>query len=81
MLTYILLTYRQLIFITVYSHLLCESFRAFFNLKFLTAPEVLDHSSQIWWRWMNIFFTLVIWSVELLVSSEDDAVAKDWKID
>lgn len=30
---------------------------------------------------MNIFFTLVIWSVELLVSSEDDAVAKDWKID
>lgn len=30
---------------------------------------------------MNIFFTLVIWSVELLVSSEDDAVNKDWKID
>ncbi|KAF9453864.1 hypothetical protein P691DRAFT_657690 [Macrolepiota fuliginosa MF-IS2] len=64
MLTHILLTYRQLIFITVYSHLL-----------------LLDHSSQIWWRWMNIFLTLVIWSVELLVSSEDDAVAKDWKID
>ncbi|EKM83920.1 hypothetical protein AGABI1DRAFT_110528 [Agaricus bisporus var. burnettii JB137-S8] len=64
MFTHILLTYRQLIFITVYSHLL-----------------LLDHSSQIWWRWMNIFFTLVIWSVELLVSSEDDAVNKDWKID
>lgn len=30
---------------------------------------------------MNIFFTLVLWSVELLVSSEDDLVAKEWKID
>jgi len=63
-LTRILLTYRQSIFITVYSHLL-----------------LLDHSSQIWWRWMNIFFTLVIWSVELLVSSEDDGVTKEWKVD
>lgn len=63
-LTRILLTYRQSIFITVYSHLL-----------------LLDHSSQIWWRWMNIFFTLVIWSVELLVSSEDDEVTKEWKVD
>jgi len=59
----ILLTYRQSIFVTVYSHLL-----------------LLDHSSQIWWRWMNIFFTLVIWSVELLVSSEDD-ISKEWKVD
>ncbi|KAL9716291.1 hypothetical protein Ac2012v2_000737 [Leucoagaricus gongylophorus] len=64
MLTRVLLTYRQLIFITVYSQLL-----------------LLDHSSQIWWRWMNIFFTLVIWSVELFVGSEDDIVTKDWKID
>ncbi|KAF9040570.1 hypothetical protein BJ165DRAFT_307929 [Panaeolus papilionaceus] len=64
MLARILLTYRQFIFVTVYSHLL-----------------LLDHSSQIWWRWMNIFFTLVIWSVELIVSSEDDIVEKDWKID
>jgi hypothetical protein len=61
-LTRILLTYRQFIFITVYSHLL-----------------LLDHSSQIWSRWMNIFFTLIIWSVELLVS--DDSVEKDWKVD
>jgi hypothetical protein len=30
---------------------------------------------------MNILFTLVIWSVELLVSSEDDVIAKDWKVD
>ncbi|KAF5337310.1 hypothetical protein D9611_003168 [Ephemerocybe angulata] len=63
-LTRILLTYRQTIFITVYSHLL-----------------LLDHSSQIWWRWMNIFFTLVIWSIELIVGSEDDAVTKEWKMD
>lgn len=30
---------------------------------------------------MNIFFTLVIWSVELLVSSEDDVITKGWKVD
>jgi hypothetical protein len=30
---------------------------------------------------MNIFFTLVIWSIELVVGSEDDAVTKEWKID
>ncbi|KAG5647942.1 hypothetical protein DXG03_006976 [Asterophora parasitica] len=42
---------------------------------------LLDHSSQIWWRWMNIFLTLVIWSIELLVSSEDEVSTKDWKID
>lgn len=63
-LTKLLLTYKQTIFVTVYSHLL-----------------LLDHSSQIWWRWMNIFFTLVIWSVELIVSSEDDAVTSGLKID
>ncbi|KAL4242229.1 hypothetical protein ABKN59_001959 [Abortiporus biennis] len=63
-LTHILLTYRQSIFVTVYSHLL-----------------LLDHPSQIWWRWMNIFFTLVIWSIELLVSSDEDAVTKEWKVE
>ncbi|KAM6498069.1 hypothetical protein JOM56_006017 [Amanita muscaria] len=62
--TRILLTYRQTVFVTVYSHLL-----------------LLDHSSQIWWRWMNIFFTLVIWSIEILVSSDEDVVTKDWKVD
>ncbi|KAF8632616.1 hypothetical protein AX15_001818 [Amanita polypyramis BW_CC] len=62
--TRILLTYRQTVFVTVYSHLL-----------------LLDHSSQIWWRWMNIFFALAIWSIELLVSSEDDGVTKNWKVD
>jgi len=63
-LTRILLAYRQLIFITVYSHLL-----------------LLDHSSQIWWRWMNIFFTLILWAIELFVTGEDDAITKDWKVD
>ncbi|EAU93122.2 hypothetical protein CC1G_12657 [Coprinopsis cinerea okayama7 len=62
-LTRLLLTYKQFIFVTVYSHLL-----------------LLDHSSQIWWRWINIFFTLFIWSIELVVSS-DDEVSKEWKID
>ncbi|KDQ63519.1 hypothetical protein JAAARDRAFT_381190 [Jaapia argillacea MUCL 33604] len=66
-LTHLLLTYRQAIFVTVYSHLL-----------------LLDHGSQIWWRWMNIFFTLVIWTVELLVSGQDDDTitgTKEWKVD
>lgn len=31
---------------------------------------------------MNIFFTLVIWSIELLVSGEDDdTVTAKWKVD
>ena len=31
---------------------------------------------------MNIFFTLIIWSVELFVSSDsDDVIGKEWKID
>ncbi|KAK7694728.1 hypothetical protein QCA50_001916 [Cerrena zonata] len=63
-LTHILLTYRQSIFVTVYSHLL-----------------LLDHSSQVWWRWMNIFFTIVMWAIELVVSPDDDPVTKKWKVD
>jgi len=32
---------------------------------------------------MNIFFTLVIWTIELVVSEDDNAVDVDgkWKID
>lgn len=63
-LTHLLLTYRQSIFVTVYSHLL-----------------LLDHSSQVWWRWMNIFFTLAIWAIELLVGGDEDAVTKEWKVE
>ncbi|KAE9408135.1 hypothetical protein BT96DRAFT_849761, partial [Gymnopus androsaceus JB14] len=62
-LTRILLTYRQLLFVTVYSHLL-----------------LLDHSSQVWWRWILIFFTLIMWGLELTVSADDDVV-KDWKVE
>jgi hypothetical protein len=73
-----LLTYRQFIFVLVYSHLLRKGLCSCPFPCFLTVSQVLDHSSQIWWRWTNIFFTLVIWSVELLVS---DPLAKDYKVD
>ncbi|EJD04091.1 uncharacterized protein FOMMEDRAFT_140161 [Fomitiporia mediterranea MF3/22] len=44
---------------------------------------LLDQSSQVWWRWMNIFLTLVIWSVELVVTTEDEAdpMGEKWKVD
>ncbi|KAJ7293533.1 hypothetical protein C8J57DRAFT_29118 [Mycena rebaudengoi] len=54
-LTRLLLTYRQAIFVTVYSHLL-----------------LMDPSNQVWSRHGLILFTLFIWGIELLVSSEDD---------
>ncbi|KAG8219767.1 hypothetical protein J3R82DRAFT_739 [Butyriboletus roseoflavus] len=64
MLTRILLTYRQLIFVMVYSHLL-----------------LLDPASQIWWRWANVMFTLLLWSVELVVSPDGDDVSTKWKVE
>ena len=42
---------------------------------------VLDHSSQVWWRWMNIFFTLALWALELVVSGDDDPMAEKWKVE
>lgn len=71
-LAHLLLTYRQSIMITVYSHLLCEFPSA--NPRGpsvdLTALfiSVLDYSSHVWWRWMSVFFTLFLWAVELTVS-------------
>ncbi|KIJ68502.1 hypothetical protein HYDPIDRAFT_125106 [Hydnomerulius pinastri MD-312] len=62
--TRILLTYRQLIFVMVYSHLL-----------------LLDPASQVWWRWANIMFTLLLWSVELFVSPDGDDVTTKWKVE
>ncbi|EMD42114.1 hypothetical protein CERSUDRAFT_110660 [Gelatoporia subvermispora B] len=59
-LTHLLLTYRQAIFVTVYSHLL-----------------LLDHSSQVWWRWMSILFTLTMWAIEMLVTSDDEKYKVD----
>lgn len=40
---------------------------------------LLDHPAHVWWRWMNIFFTLVLWAVELSVSSDD--ITKEWKVE
>lgn len=63
--TTVLLTYRQTIFVTVYSHLL-----------------LLDHTSQVWWRWTNVFFTLAAWAVEILLTGDDDDIrVKTWKVD
>ena len=78
-LTRILLTYRQFIFVTVYTHLLREFLCCIPPMCLLISSPVLDNSSQIWWRWLNIFFTLIMWAVELLVSPDDDA--KGWKVD
>jgi hypothetical protein len=45
------------------------------------AFAVLDHSSQVWWRWTNVFFTLGLWALELVVSNEDDPLNTKWKVD
>jgi len=44
---------------------------------------LLDQTSQVWWRWMNVFLTLVIWTVELVVTGEDDSdpIGKEWKVE
>ncbi|KDQ16792.1 hypothetical protein BOTBODRAFT_621434, partial [Botryobasidium botryosum FD-172 SS1] len=66
-LTKILLSYRQTLLITVYSHLL-----------------LLDHPSQVWWRWGNIFFTLATWAIEILLTGEEDELGvggKEWKVE
>lgn len=47
----------------------------------LTYSTVLDHSSQVWWRWANIFFTLALWALELMVSSGDDDIGEKWKVE
>lgn len=80
-LTRILLTYRQFIFVTVYSHLLRELSSLPVHPEYSSLHSlVLDHSSQVWWRWVNMFFTLTMWSIEMLVA-EDDPVTKEWKVD
>ncbi|KAF5374847.1 hypothetical protein D9758_000326 [Tetrapyrgos nigripes] len=41
---------------------------------------LLDYSGLSWWRWINIFLTLAIWGIELLVSGEDDQVGSEkWR--
>lgn len=41
---------------------------------------MIDHYSDVWWRWTNVFFTLTIWAVELLVWGADDE-DQHWKVD
>lgn len=55
------------------SHMLCIP-----RLMFRT---VLDPASQIWWRWANVMFTLLLWSVELVVSPDGDDVSTKWKLE
>lgn len=78
-LTRLLLTYRQAIFIMVFSHLLCTCSQSCIHFN-LTVYLVLDPSSQVWWRWMSVFFTLALWAVELFVSTDGDDV-KEWKVE
>ena len=30
---------------------------------------------------MNVFFTLILWAIELLVSNDDDTMSKKWKVE
>ena len=47
----------------------------------LNMPTVLDPASQVWWRWANVMFTLLLWSVELVVSPDGDDVSTKWKVE
>ena len=81
-LTRFLLTYRQAVFVTVYSHLLRMPPPHFFPARMLTVViAVLDHSSQVWWRWTNVVFTLGLWALELIVTGEDDLTTTKWKVE
>ncbi|KAI6007295.1 hypothetical protein EDD15DRAFT_2153628 [Pisolithus albus] len=42
---------------------------------------LLDPASQVWWRWANIMFTLILWSIELTVSPDEDDVSVKWKVE
>ncbi|KAF8328228.1 uncharacterized protein EI90DRAFT_3146238 [Cantharellus anzutake] len=42
---------------------------------------LLDHSSQVWWRWSNVIFTLGMWAVEITLSNEDSEISEKWKIE
>jgi hypothetical protein len=81
--TRFLLTYRQTIFISVYSNLLRESLNliGFPVRELMFVVSVLDHSSLIWWRWVNVFVTLTLWGMELLLSDENDLIETKWKVD
>ncbi|KAG8757957.1 hypothetical protein FRC14_001082 [Serendipita sp. 396] len=41
---------------------------------------LIDHNVDVYWRWANVFFILLIWSVELLVWGTDEE-DQHWKMD
>lgn len=65
----------------VYSHLLRASLVLYLKGNALNMPTVLDPASQVWWRWANVMFTLLLWSVELVVSPDGDDVSTKWKVE
>jgi hypothetical protein len=90
-LTAVLLAYRQTILIAVYSHLLrecitylrvTERFSLWTSLiDVFASPSVLDHSSQVWWRWSNVIFTLSVWAVEIVLAGKDGELVDKWKVE
>ncbi|KAG8817570.1 hypothetical protein FRC17_011170 [Serendipita sp. 399] len=41
---------------------------------------LIDHNVDVYWRWANVFFILLIWSVELLVWGTDEE-DHQWKVE
>jgi len=57
-LTRLLLTYRQLLYVTCYSQLLCEWTTYIDNISFSINSIVLDHSSLTWWSKCILYMTV-----------------------
>lgn len=56
----ILITYSRLILIAVYTHLLLLS----------------TTNNQAFWRWLNVFLTIALWGVELMIGGSEEG---NWK--
>ena len=59
----------------------CVSQAFLLSRLILHVSAVLDPASQVWWRWANVMFTLLLWSVELVVSPDGDDVSTKWKVE
>jgi len=42
---------------------------------------LLDHSSQVWWRWSNVMFTLSVWAIEIILADKDGELVDKWKME
>ncbi|KAF9510412.1 hypothetical protein BS47DRAFT_1331710 [Hydnum rufescens UP504] len=42
---------------------------------------LLDHSSQVWWRWSNVLFTLSVWAIEIVLAGKDGELVDKWKME